>query len=252
LNRSKLFALITEKWPVKVLSLAAAVIISIFYRMNNLETRFFTIPLLVESSDVLMPVSSVENTVKLSVRGKPEEIQPIFAEDIEAYIDLRRYTNEGKYKAPVQIRKKGSALGIEPLEISVLPIEIPLVLEQKITRNVDVFPELSGTVARGYELTNQTLIPASVIVEGPRSIFDSHIEFSTEIINLDRRYDDFSVMVNIINNNPLLSVHGSNILEFRGSISHIVREEQENNITLFSRTENITEPVSDPFAGGEQ
>jgi hypothetical protein len=243
LNRARLFTIITEKWPVKVLSLAAAVIISIFYRMSTLESRFFTFPLLIESSDALMPVNSFASAVKISMRGEAGGIQPILTEDVEAYIDLGRYTNEGNYKAPVQIRKKGGALGVEPLEISVLPIEIPILLEQRVTRNVSVFPVLQGTVAEGYELTNQSLIPASVIAEGPRSIFDGHIEFNTETINLDRRYDDFSVMVNIKNDNPLLSIHGSNMLEFRGSISRIAREEEAGN---------HTETLTRVFEGGGQ
>ena len=229
MNRAGLFAKITEKWPVKVLSLAAAVIISIFYRMNNLETRFFTVPLSVESNNALIPINSFAVSVRVSIRGEAEGIQPILAEDIEAYIDLERYANEGNYRVPVQIRKKGGALGVEPLEISVLPIEIPILLEQKVTRNVSVFPVLTGTVAEGYELTNQSLIPSSVIVEGPRSILDGHIEFYAETINLDGRYNDFTVMVNIKNNNPLLSIYGSGLLEFRGSISRIAREKEADN-----------------------
>ena len=243
MNRARLFAKITEKWPVKVLSLAAAVIISIFYRMNNLETRFFTVPLLVESNDALIPSNSFATSVRVSIRGEADGIQPILAEDIEAYIDIGRYLNEGNYRVPVQIRKKGGALGVEPLEISVLPIEIPILLEQKVTRNVSVFPVLSGTVAKGYELTNQTLIPSSVIVEGPRSILDGHIEFSTETINLDGRYNDFTVMVNITNDNPMLSIYGSNLLEFRGSISRIARERG---------TETQAEDANPNFTGGEQ
>jgi len=228
LNRSRLFTIITEKWPVKVLSLAAAVIISIFYRMSSLETRFFTVPLLVESSDTLLPANSFPRSVKITARGEAEGIQPILAEDIEAYIDLGRYVNEGVYRVPIQIRKKGTALGVEPLEVSVVPVDIQLLLEQKITRNVNVFPVLRGSVAEGYELTRQSLNPASVIVEGPRSMIDNHIEFNTEAIDLDRRNDDFSVMVNIKNDNPLLFIHGSNILEFHGSISRIARGVHEN------------------------
>ncbi|WP_461248288.1 CdaR family protein [Treponema sp. R6D11] len=229
MNRSGFFAKITEKWPVKVLSLAAAIIIAIFYRMNSLETRFFTVPLLIESSDSLSPANSFPRSVKISARGEAEGIQPILAEDIEAYIDLGRYENEGTYRVPVQIRKKGRALGVEPLEISVIPVDIPLLLEDKITRNVSVFPVIRGSAAEGYELTNQSLTPSSVIVEGPRSLIDNRIEFNTETIDLDGRYEDFSIMVNIKNDNPLLSIHGSNILEFRGYISRIARETHENN-----------------------
>ena len=238
MNSAKLIARITEKWPVKVLSLAAALIISVFYRMNTLETRFFSAPLRIESNETLIPASSFASSVRVSLRGEADGIQPILEEDIEAFIDLGRYTSEGNYRVPVQIRKRGSALGVEPLEISVLPIEIPLLLEQKIRRNVPVFPVLQGTVADGYELTYQALIPASVVAEGPRSVLDNHIEFSTEIINLDRRYDDFSIMVNIINENPLISIHGNMMLEFRGSIGRIARENAES-------TESINDNASE-------
>jgi len=244
LNRTRLFTIITEKWPVKVLSLAAAVIIAIFYRMNSLETRFLTVPLLIESSDTLLPANSFARSVKISVRGEAEGIQPILAEDIEAYIDLARYTNEGNYRVPIQIRKKGTALGVEPLEISVVPVDILLTLEQRMTRNVSVFPVLRGSTAEGYELTNQSLTPASVIVEGPRSIMDGRIEFNTEAIDLDRRYEDFSVIVNIKNDNPLLFIHGSNIAEFKGYISRIARDEHENVFAQAIEEENLT--------GGEQ
>ena len=243
MNRAKLFSKITEKWTVKVLSLAAAVIISIFYRMNSLETRYFTVPLSIEASDAFLPANSFPMSVKISIRGESENIQPVLAEDIEAFIDLKRYANEGRYRVPVQIRKKGTALGVEPMEVSVLPVEIPLLLEQRMTRNVNVFPVLRGTAAEGYDLTGISLSPASVNAEGPRSIFDSRIEFNTEPIDIDRRYEDFSGMISIKKDNPLLYIKGNAILEFHGTISRITRKEQENNASQTSEGD---------LSGGEQ
>jgi YbbR domain-containing protein len=256
LNREKLLAKITEKWPVKILSLAAAVIISVSYRMSTLETRFFSVPLQIESSETLIPAVVFASTVRISLRGEADGIQPILEEDIEAYIDLTRYTAEGNYRVPVQIRKKGSALGVEPLEISVLPIEIPLLLEQRVTKNISVFPVLSGTVAQGYELTYQSLIPGSVIAEGPRSVLDSRLDFYTETINLDRRYDDFSIMVNIINDNPLISIQGNRMHEFRGSISLIAREEPvyiyEHEVVIENEIEHDELPQDYELVDSEQ
>jgi YbbR domain-containing protein len=226
LINTKLLGKITEKWPVKVLSVAAALIISIFYRMNTLETRFFTAPLHVETNETLVPASLLANAVRISLRGEGSAIQPIMEDDIEAYIDLGRYTNEGTYKVPVQIRKKGSALGVSPLEISVLPVEISLSLEQNVIRSIPIFPVFQGAVAPGYELTNQHIIPDTIIAEGPRSVLENKIEFNTDIIDLERRYENFSVRVNIINNNPLIIIHGDRMIEYHGTISHIVREEQ--------------------------
>jgi YbbR domain-containing protein len=210
-----------EKWPVKIISVAAALIIAVFYRMNTLETRTFLVPLHVETNGMLIPVSSLENTVKISLRGETNSIYPILEEDIEAYIDLNRYSNEGTYRIPVQIRKKGSSLGVVPLEISVLPIEITLLLVQKVRRDIPVFPVFRGTIASGYEIISQSIYPESVAAEGPRTGIETQYEFNTEPINLEGRNENFSVLVNIINNNPLITVYGNRMLEYHGVIRKI-------------------------------
>ena len=224
MNKNKLLHLVIDKWPVKVLSLAAALIISIFYRMSTLETRFFTVPLRIESNDIFTPVNFLVTGVRISVRGEAEGIQTILEDDIEVYIDLSRYTSEGSYRAPVHIRKKGSALGIEPLEISVLPIEIPVILELRIRQSIPVFPVFRGTPAEGYELTNQMIIPDRVTVEGPRSAISEIIGFNTETIDLDRRFEDFTTRVNILDSDPLVTIHGDRMIEYRGTIRAIPRE----------------------------
>jgi YbbR domain-containing protein len=210
-----------DKWPVKIISVAAALIIAVFYRMNTLETRTFLVPLHVETSGFLVPVSSLENTVKINLRGETNSIYPILEEDIEAFIDLDRYSNEGTYRIPVQIRKKGSTLGVVPLEISVLPIEISLLLEKKIRRDIPVFPVFRGTIARGYEIISQSIYPENVSVEGPRSSIESQYEFNTEPISLEGRNENFSVIVSIINNNPLITIYGNRMLEYRCVIRKI-------------------------------
>jgi len=237
LNSTKLLAKIIEKWPAKVLSVAAALIISIFYRMNTLETRFISVPLLVESDDDFIPASSYVHTVRVSLRGESNSINPIMEDDIEAYIDLKKYMAEGAYRIPIQIRKKGSALGVEPLEISVVPMELTLVLEQRTIKNIPVFPVFSGNVAEGYELTGQLLFPTEVIAEGPRSAIESIYEFYTDTISLDGRYENFTVMVNIINDNPQITIHGSRVCEYRGTISRIARETQTVDLTDYIDTE---------------
>ena len=223
LINAKLLQKITEKWPVKVLSVAAALVISIFYRMNTLETRFFSAPLRVISNETLVPVSSVTNSVRISLRGETDGIQPIMEEDIEVYIDLSKYTAEGSYSVPVQIRKKSSALGVAPLEISVLPVEVHLDLELKVTRSIPVFPILTGVIAQGYELGDHQIIPDAIIAEGPRRALEEIREFNTDIVDIDRRYENFSVRVNIINNNPLIVIHGDRMVEYRGTINRITR-----------------------------
>jgi YbbR domain-containing protein len=225
MNSRELFVKITEKWPVKILSLAAALLISLFYKMSTLETRPFSAPLYIESAN-LIPASSYPQMVKISLRGEKNSIYQILEEDIEAFIDLNKYTSEDTYRIPVQIRKKGSVLGIEPLEITVEPADILIKLEDKISRDIDITPFFQGFIAEGYEMTSQSINPSSITAEGPRSNVESLSEFNTAIIDLDGRYESFSIMVNIISNDPLITTHGSRMIEYRAVIKQIPRATQ--------------------------
>jgi hypothetical protein len=228
LNSRKLLLKITEKWPVKVLSVAAALIISVFYRMNTLETRHFSVPLIVESSDSFIAVNSFVNSVRINLRGEGSSIHTIFEDDIIAYIDLDKYKNDGTYKVPVQIRKKGSALGIEPLEITVIPIEIPVTLEEKLSRDILIYPVITGSPANDFELTEQSITPEKVTAEGPYTSMESINNFFTETIDLEGRNDTFSVIVNIINDNPLITIQGNRSIVYYGTILPISRDLTEN------------------------
>lgn len=238
MNSRKILLKITEKWPVKVLSVAAALILSVFHRMNTLESRFFSVPLQIEANEILVPANSYVRVVRVSMRGEPNSIYPILEEDIEAYIDLKKYANEGLYKAPVQFRKKGSALGVDPLEISIDPTEISLRLERKTSRSISVVPAIRGTVAQGYEMTGQSITPEAILAEGPRSNIENLYEFYTGTIDLDGRYGDFSVVVNIINDDPFVVVHGNRTIEYRASIRRIERNVQRYEYANESQSEN--------------
>jgi YbbR domain-containing protein len=218
LNSGKLIAKITEKWPAKVLSVAAALLLSVFHRMSLLETRFFSTPLRIETGEGLIPTSSYVQTIRVSMRGEANSIYPILENDIETYIDTSRYLIEGSYKVPVQIRKKGTALGVEPLEISVEPLEISLYLERKLEKTVPIKPVFRGKVADGYVLTDQSMIPANIAAEGPRSVLESVSEFHTEAIDLNGRQRDFSVIVNVIKNDLRIVLPENRAVEYRGII----------------------------------
>ncbi|MDR0443461.1 MAG: hypothetical protein LBH44_08660 [Treponema sp.] len=218
MNTRKLLEKITANWPAKVLSVAAALILSVFHRMSMLETRLFSTPLRVETSELFIPAGSYTNVIRVSVRGDTNSIYLVLEDDIEPYIDLKKYTEDGTYQVPVQIHKKGSALLAGPLEITVEPLEITLKLERKLSRNMPVIPVFRGRVAEGYEITDSSLVPAAVIAEGPRSILNNIDDFRTDIINVEGRNEDFTIMVNILNDNPLIVIHGNEMVEYRGVI----------------------------------
>jgi hypothetical protein len=235
LNRSKLLAGIAENWLAKVLSIALAIILFAFHRMGSLEDRFFSIPLTVEVNPGLAPASSYTRIIRVSLRGEATSIYPILEDDIKAYVDLKKYDAPGLYRAPVLIRKEGTALGVEPLEISVDPMEISLELDQKISKYIPLSANLRGSVQAGYNLISYTLTPAQVVVDGPLALLGNITELSTDYIDLDDRNEDFSVTVNILNRDPLLVIRGNGAAEFRGFVRRAVPVRNFSDLPLTVR-----------------
>jgi hypothetical protein len=224
LNNRKLLARVVENWPAKVLSVAAALILFVFHRMNILETRFFSVPLSLETGADLVPVSAPPRLVRISLRGDANSINPILEDDIEAYIDLSKYTAEGWYRPPVQIRKKGTALEAQPLEISVDPMEISIQLDKKIRKTVPLKADMQGTIEAGFELVSYSLSPSQVIIEGPKSVLDAVSGLSTDAVDLEGRNESFTVTAHILNPKSLIVIRGNGTAEFQALIQPLSPE----------------------------
>jgi YbbR domain-containing protein len=222
LNSKNLFARAVKNWPAKVLSVALAIVLFIFHRMSVLEERFFSVPLVLETAGDLIPASSYPRMIRVTLRGDANSIFPIAEDDIEVYLDLSSYIEAGNYRAPVEIRKKGTALGVDPLEIGVDPLEIAIELDHKASKSVPLIPRYQGYVETGYELVSYTLEPSQAAIEGPSKLVNALSELATEFVELSGRNADFSVTVRILNREPLVVIQGNGAVEFRASIREAI------------------------------
>jgi YbbR domain-containing protein len=214
----KLLARITEKWPVKVLSVVVAIILFLFHRLGNIQERFFSVSLHLEISNNLVPSSSYPHNIRVTLRGDANSIYPVEEDDIEAYLDLTRYREPGSFKTPVQIRKKGTAIEVENLEIIAEPMEVAIDLDTKLSKYVPIAPNLEGNPERGYELVSYTLEPNQMVIDGPLNLISGVAELNTDFIDLESRNEDFTVHLKVMNPNPLLVIRGDGMTEFRGFI----------------------------------
>jgi YbbR domain-containing protein len=217
----KILARAVEKWPAKVLSIVAAIFLFAFNRMNDLQERFFSVPLHLDIAADLIPSSAYPRNVRITMRG-PNSIYHITETDIEARLDCTRITEPGLYRVPVQIQRKGAAAETEILEIITDPAELSLELDTKMTRNVSLTPSFQGYLEPGYEMVSFTLEPNQAVIDGPAKLMSGISELSTDFIDLRGRSADFSARVRIVNPNPFLSVRGDGTAEFRGFIKELI------------------------------
>ena len=232
INGRKLLLKIIENWPAKVLSIALAIVLFMFHRMSVLENRFFSVPLHLELNNVLIPASSYPHMVRVSLRGEANSIFPILEEDIEAYLDFSRYNEKGKYRVPVQIRRRDTALGVEPLEISVDPLEVAVELDEKMSKYVPLKPNFEGYLESGYEMVSYTLTPTQVVVDGPKALVEQLGELPTEVIEIGGRNEDFTTTVRILNRESLVQIRGDGTAEFRGFVKKLIIIRSFDNLPI--------------------
>jgi len=82
--------------PVKVICLAAAVVVLLFHRVTTLTERFISVPLQVSTPAGLAVASSFPKTVRITLRGAGDAIFPILEEDVEARANLDMYHAPGE------------------------------------------------------------------------------------------------------------------------------------------------------------
>jgi len=218
LNSRDFFGRLLDNWPIKVLSIAAAILLFLFHRMGMLEERFFSVPVEVRVSEQLMPAESYPTTVRVTLRGRSEEINLALEEDIDAYVDFTEYASAGTYTAPVRINKGGTIARIEPLELRVEPDKLTLILEKKLSKSVEVKPSIKGYPAQGYELSQYFLSPSNVEIEGVKSVIQGLEEVETENIDLSGKREDISIRVRLKKPSPFVRFPGGNTVEFSGII----------------------------------
>jgi YbbR domain-containing protein len=174
-----------------------------------------------EIDSSLIPGNSYPKNVRITLRGD-NRIFHLDENDIEAHLDLSKYTEPGTYKIPVQIQQKGSAEETENMEIIVDPMELTLELDTRMSKTIPLTLRTRGYPEPGYEMVSYTLEPNQVVINGPRKMIEKISELSTEFIDLQGRNEDFAVRVRIINTNQLVIIRGSGTADFNGFIKELI------------------------------
>jgi YbbR domain-containing protein len=232
LDAQKIFEKIIENWPAKVLSVVLAIILFVFHQISTLQEESFSSPLIIESNGQLVPSNSYEESVRVTLRIDERNINAIDREDIEIYVDLMNMENPGTYHVPVLVRKTGTAVGVDPLEIRVNPSEIEIDLDHNTAKSVPVTPNFRGYLDSGYEMVSYSIEPTQVEIEGPRSIIDSITNLSTENIELTGRRSNFATTSRVAVPDHLIHFQGSGVVEVQGFVEELVMIRNFDNLPI--------------------
>ncbi len=215
---SRILGKIFADWPAKILSLAAALLLTLFFSLTRLEQRTISIPLAVSMNEEMAPSSQYPRMVRVLLRGEREVIYGIRDDEVSASLDLSTFKNDGVFRVPIRLTRRGNALTADPLEIRAEPAEIAIGLEKRTSKQVPVTPSFKGFLETGYELSSYELNPQEILISGPAGLVARTSEVSTDTIELGGKKGDFSMEVRLINKDTLLSLENSASIVFSARV----------------------------------
>jgi hypothetical protein len=121
---------------------------------------------------------------------------------------------------------------VEPLQISVDPMEITFSLDHKISKFVPIAVNFAGQVETGYNMTSYSIEPNQVVVEGPATLMGNLSELNTELVDLTGRRSNFSVNVSILHSDPLVLIRGDGVVNFSAFINQIIPIRNISNVPI--------------------
>ncbi|MBF9016223.1 MULTISPECIES: YbbR-like domain-containing protein [unclassified Oceanispirochaeta] len=229
------FQIIFDRWLAKILSILAAVLLSMFYQISNLEERYFNIPLQIYTNEGFSASGTYPHSVRVNLRGSEEMIYSILDNDLSAVADFTAYENEGSFKVPIKIQFNSSyGYQSETMEINLEPSEIAIFQEKKVTRSLEILPSLTQFPPNGYELIQYFVSPTYVTVQGPESQLSDIHSIKTEEIDLSGRYDDFNVSSRLLPPGDNVTFPGGNTVEFRGVVDEAIIVQNLTNLEIVS------------------
>ena len=209
---------IINNWPVKILSVAMAVLLFYFYRLNTTEEHNITVPLEIILNNDFVAADTYPSEVKITLRGSSESFFLINEKDITAHVDFSSKEKSGYYREPITVRKKGNALYADPLEIKVIPTEIRLKIEEKLIKSIPVVPVIKRLSSENYKIISTSIIPENVTLEGPLSIVEKITSIKTEEISIENIKERIIFPVRLEKINDLIKIVEGDEVHFYGII----------------------------------
>lgn len=198
--------IITKNWVEKSSCIGLAVFLLLLCQAARLETKNFYPELKAVEDGNMTIVTSIPDTINVSVRHDSKKNPVIKPEEIQAYIDVSYFTEEGTYNVPVRLSLSSDLLLNETVEFIANPSHIQVTVEEKTRRSVPIKVPTSGNPLHGYEVSNIKVYPDEAIITGPRKMVENVSAISCEEIVLTDKKENFEVQSICRNPNKFIQV----------------------------------------------
>lgn len=199
---SDLYKVARRNLVVKLICFVLAVFIYYFRYIEPLKDDMLVVPLQVSAQGTMLPAGITPSHVKVSLRGRQEDLSKISNQNVSAHLNLDYYTEPGTYKIPVQLDLAPDILEI-PVELEVDDVKVAIAL--KSTVQVPLMPSIQGIPAAGYEIVDIRVEPSTIGVSGAEPVVQSLATVSTDAVPVDGKTSSFTQAVKVRQDSSLIT-----------------------------------------------
>lgn len=169
---------------LKLLSIVVATLLWLVVTGNPEVERTLRVGLELQRAPTgLELVSAVPDTVAVRVRGPASQLSGLGPGDLSVVIDLDG-VRAGRRLFPLTADQVTVPYGVQVSQVT--PTALPLTFEATAEKVVPVRPRIEGTPVPGHSVTNVSVNPSHVRIEGPESGVNGLTEVVTEPVSVER------------------------------------------------------------------
>lgn len=174
--------LLFENLGLKITAVLLSTLLWLFATSRGLSEIALDIPL--EFRDIPPGLELMNHSVKmvsLNIKGQERIIRNMRPSDIRVFIDLSKSkTGEGVYS----INKNTIKLPPTVTVTNISPSYVKVLLEESVTKTVQVRPVIVGTPESGFYVKSISVIPENVVIEGAKSKVTTVDKIKTETLDI--------------------------------------------------------------------
>ncbi len=202
-------------WPLKLVALVLAFGIWVSITGQGRTLKDFTVPLEIDFGEQRIATKPPPTTVTVRLEGSRTAIRRLDQDQLALAVrlDLRA--------APIgerEVQFSDGHLGGVPRGVDVAffnPDRLRLAVDRRVRRKLRVTPELVGQPRDGYSLYLARATPDIVLVEGPETALNLISELHTDAIALEEHSGSFVAAVNVVPDDPQVSIMTTESFEVR-------------------------------------
>ena len=202
-------------WPLKVVALVLAFGVWVSITGQGRTLKDFTVPLEIDFGEERIATKPPPTTVTVRLEGSRTSIRKLDQDQLALTVrlDLR-----GAPTGEREIQFSEGHLDGVPGGVDVSffnPDRLRLVVDRRAQRKLRVTPAFVGQPPQGHSLYLARVTPEVVLVEGPQAALDILSELHTDAIALEEHKESFVASVNVVPQDPQVSVLTIGPLEVR-------------------------------------